>query len=980
MNFKRLISFSSSILVVLSIPILISLQVNKGSESVEKLHAAEWKLDLSDDWASQVLKNMSNEEKLGQFIVACAEGNSGPEHLQRLESSAVKGEIGGLLFVSGEKSNLIRVIRQFQSKVKIPLFIGLDTELDAEKNVFDNSRFPLAYSLGAAGDLALTERMAAMVAQEFQSMGVHLNFSTSADVYKQSDLDYNVERSFGENPKKVAEQTKAFVKGLESNGSFSCLKHFPGMGSARQLTSDPFPVVASTLKTLEGIDFYPFREGIDAGASGILIGNFSVPALDESGAIASESKQIITETLRKKMGFKGLVISEQLRKNVSSNLRDESLHAVRAFEAGCDLILVSEERIPSVVSALRNKIGKGGVTQNELDARCLKILRTKYDFVVKPKAAKSFTAGEVKQAKNEVYEKAVTVVNNEHDLLPLKRLNQRIALVSIGSHARSFQQSIALFADVEYHHYFSMRQAVTEFQKVKKNYDLVITSLHAGLEEEIQAASFGDKWQDYKRLFPEKTKEIVVLFGNHSMLKQAVNANGIAAIVLGYENNSFSHLATAQLIFGAVPASGRLPYTINERYPREKGIALESSGRLKFSMPEELGIAPEKLLEIDKIAQNGVLKGAFPGCQIVVAVEGKIIYRKSFGTFTFESNDSIHDNAIFDIASVSKIAGSTAGIMKLQTEGKFSLRDKLGAVLPEKEMNKEFSSIVLRDMMAHQAGLVAWIPFYKKTLKNGSLNPVIYASEKSNDFTGEVAENIWIKKGYSDTILRQILASPLGSKKYLYSDLGYYFIQQIIEKKSGKKLHEFLHEELYEPMGLRFLRYQPKKHFALKDIVPTENDKVFRKQLVKGYVHDPGAAMMGGVGGHAGLFSNATDLASLMQVFLNKGMYGNVRYFSNDVVEEYTKAQFAGNRRGAGFDRPNTGGGGPCHASASELSFGHSGFTGTFVWADPAQQINYVFLSNRVCPDQENWKIRDMHIRTEIQGIIYQVVASRKKK
>jgi len=306
--------------------------------------------------------------------------------------------------------------------------------------------------------------------------------------------------------------------------------------------------------------------------------------------------------------------------------------------------------------------------------------------------------------------------------------------------------------------------------------------------------------------------------------------------------------------------------------------------------------------------------------------------------------------------------------------GKFSLSNKLKDYIPEVTGYGSYGSILIRDMMAHQAGLTAWIPFYKRTLKNGELNPAIYSKEKKTGFETQVAQDIWIKDSYADSIYKQILATPLGPKNYEYSDLGYYFIKKIIEKQSGKSYQQFLMDELYIPMGLRSMRYHPRMYFSLKDIAPTENDKVFRKQLIHGYVHDPGAAMLGGVGGHAGLFSNATDLASMMQMILNKGNYGNHSYLNPEVVEEYTKAQFPGNRRGAGFDCPASSGGGPCHESASLVSFGHSGFTGTLVWSDPEYQVNYVFLSNRVCPDQDNWKIRDMNIRTEIQRVIYEAI------
>jgi CubicO group peptidase (beta-lactamase class C family) len=280
--------------------------------------------------------------------------------------------------------------------------------------------------------------------------------------------------------------------------------------------------------------------------------------------------------------------------------------------------------------------------------------------------------------------------------------------------------------------------------------------------------------------------------------------------------------------------------------------------------------------------------------------------------------------------------------------------------------------------MAHQAGLTPWIPFYKRTLKSGMPDQSLYSSSKREGFTQQVAKDVYIRNTYTDSIYEQILQTPLGQKKYEYSDLGYYFIKKILEKESGQLFENYLNEQIYSPMGLRSMCYRPLQRFGLNEIMPTEDDKTFRRQLIRGYVHDPGAAMLGGVGGHAGVFSNATDLASLMQLFLNKGFYGNVVYIDPSIIEEYTKSQFPGNRRGAGFDRPSVNGGGPCYSAASQLSFGHSGFTGTLVWADPKYEINFVFLSNRVCPDQGNWKIRDMNIRTEIQRVIYEAVIEAK--
>jgi CubicO group peptidase (beta-lactamase class C family) len=315
----------------------------------------------------------------------------------------------------------------------------------------------------------------------------------------------------------------------------------------------------------------------------------------------------------------------------------------------------------------------------------------------------------------------------------------------------------------------------------------------------------------------------------------------------------------------------------------------------------------------------------------------------------------------------------------LNWKSKFDLNKSLGDYIPEVTGKSGYGSIVIREMMAHQAGLTPWIAFYKRTLKNGQLNPEIYSNEQKDGFDLKVADGIFMKRSYVDSMYAQITRTSLGVKKYEYSDLCYYFTQKILEKQIGIGQDNYLLENIYKPMGLRYARYSPLNYFDKSNIVPTERDMNFRKQLLHGTVHDPGAAMLGGVAGHAGLFCNATDLASIMQVFLNKGNYGGMQFFDNKTTTDFTKQQFAGNRRGAGFDRPNASGGGTCDKLASQQSFGHSGFTGTLAWADPKDKVIFIFLSNRVHPDQDNWKLRDMGIRTDIQRVVYEAINSRKK-
>jgi beta-N-acetylhexosaminidase len=408
---------------------------------------------------------------------------------------------------------------------------------------------------------------------------------------------------------------------------------------------------------------------------------------------------------------------------------------------------------------------------------------------------------------------------------------------------------------------------------------------------------------------------------------------------------------------------------------------LQESELLSIATPEELGIESAVLNEIDSIANHGIEQKAYPGCQILVAVDGKIIYRKSFGNTMYEGGEPVRNDHIYDIASVTKIASSTLALMRLQTLNQFSLDKKLKDYIPE-VVNEEFGNVLLRDMMAHRAGFTAWIPFYKKTLDKGELNSKYYRKKQEKGFDLEVAKDIWIRNDYADSIYKRIVDSGITpGHHYEYSDLGYYFVKKIVEKQTGKRNDVFVTDEIYKALGLKNIGYFPQTFASLGRIVPTENDLAFRKQLIHGYVHDPGAAMLGGAGGHAGLFSNSTDLAAIMQLFLNKGKVGNKQLLASEVVDEFTKVQVTGNRRGAGFDKPTLSRkNGPCCDEASAESFGHSGFTGTFAWADPKYKINYVFLSNRVHPSADVNKLAKLGIRTEIQKIIYKAVLKRKQK
>jgi len=454
------------------------------------------------------------------------------------------------------------------------------------------------------------------------------------------------------------------------------------------------------------------------------------------------------------------------------------------------------------------------------------------------------------------------------------------------------------------------------------------------------------------------------------------DAGNVEAFIMSYEDSDLAQQYAAQLIFGSFPANGKLPVNASEYFPLGIGFSTKTTNNFKYTIPLESGLINDTLEIIDSIVFDGIDKQAFPGCQIFIAKNNKVVFNKTYGYHTYKNKEKVKVTDMYDLASITKVAASTLALMKLYEDSLIHVDSTLECYLPGLDStNKE--DIIIREMMAHQARLKDWIPFYSQTMKKGEYLPGYYSANMSSDYPVQVAKDLYMIPNYRDSILLKIAESKLRSKsKYKYSDLGYYYLQKIIDSVSGTTLDTFVYNKFYKPMGLASVCYLPLNKHSMKDVVPTEMDTYFRKQNIHGYVHDPGAAMIGGVAGHAGLFANTNDLARLMQMLLQKGQYNGVRYINEATIDEFTKPQFPTNenRRGIGFDKPQKAigkGGGPTCNAASVNTFGHTGFTGTAVWVDPDHQLIYVFLSNRVYPDGENYKLIKMNIRTNIQKLIY---------
>ncbi len=935
-------------------------------------------LELSDTWADSVMKRMSREQKIAQFFMVAAYSDSRNNEKEIL-SWVEKHGIGGVIFFQGDTASQKAMTLRLQAKSTVPLLVGMDAEWGPAMRLSDSRKFPFQLTMAAAFDEKLTKELAYWIGRECADLGVHLNFAPVADINTNPKNPIIGFRSFGENPRTVAAQTVAFVEGMEHAGVMACVKHFPGHGDTDKDSHHDLPLVRLTLKQFEAINFLPFVRSIQAGVSSVMVAHLETPALDSLTKASSLSSIVIKDILQGNLQFEGLVISDALNMKAVSDRFGKKEVVVRAFLAGNDILLFPES-IGDAIAAIAQEVEKGTISEKELNARCKKVLKAKYWALQKQKKSKRISADEHVQIDiliRKTIAQAVTVLKNETSVLPLRDLSAPTAIVVLGENSDLVESRLLDYIDAPIFR-VENKASLEQLKSKLAPFSRVLTVFVA--KHNWHSKSFGlpDFWKDYVLKMSPNQEQIALFLGNPYALVGENVVNKFDGFVLAYENSEYAQDIAPQILLGAMPARGKLPFTLNN-LARESGSVYEANGRLQFVMPEEIGVYPEDLKRIDEIALKGIRENAYPGCQIVAAKDGKVFYRKNFGHLDYSKKQVVNDETLYDLASITKIAASTLSLMKLADEGVLDVSKRLVDYLPERVTGTNHQNLVLKNILTHQAGFTPWIPFWKKTMAGNDFRADVYSMESMEGFSRKVANGLYIKDDYRDSMFATMFAHSVNpGQGYKYSDLGYYFMQEIIENYSARTLDQYVMRTYYAPMGLA-MRYNPLDVFTKDNIAPTEDDKLFRKQLIHGFVHDQGAAMVGGVAGHAGVFSNATDLAALMQMLLNGGHYGGVQYLSKAVIDEFTKCQFCGsNRRALGFDKPVKGGGGPTCDLASAQSYGHSGFTGTITWADPVTGINYVFLSNRVHPDAENKKLITMGTRTEIQKVIYQAF-NRKK-
>ncbi len=940
-------------------------------------------------WADSVLNTLTRDERISQLIMVAAWSNKDSAHIKEIRKLIQDWGIGGVCFFQGGPVRQAALTNDYQALSKVPLMVGIDGEWGLAMRLDSTVRFPRQMTLAAIKDTALIYQMGKEIARECRLMGIHVNFAPDADVNNNPLNPIIGSRSFGDNPNDVFNRSLLYMQGMQDENVLATGKHFPGHGNADTDSHLALPIISQNRAALDSVELYPFRKLIDAGIGSMMVAHLNVPALDTTPGIPSTlSSKIVTGLLKNEMGFKGLVFTDALNMKGVSSLYKPGVVDKLALLSGNDVLLYCED-VHKAVEEIHLAVENCEITQEEIDERAKKVLMVKYwtglnnyrpiDTV---DLFNRINSPEALLLQRKIYNQTVTVLSNEDSLIPFHTKDTlRIASVVIGDKKdNAFQDQLKMYANVECFAEdkdapLSMYTALFSYLS---NYDYIILSLHGTTMK--AATNFGiptivSRFVD-SVLMTYKT--VFVDFGNSYTLTRFQNLKKAKAVILGYEDFPLAHQIVAQSIFGGISSSGKLPVNVSPEFSRYQGINTLSPIRLEYSIPEAAGMSSEKLTVIDSLVSNAIANGAFPGCQVLVARHGKVIYNKAFGTKTYNSMDTVKINDLYDIASITKIAGTALATMKLYDMKKINLNHPLSKYYTKlKSTNKK--SLLIKEILAHQAGLVSWIPFYKQTMKDSTYIDGIYNKQKSDQFSIRVSDSLYMNHDYTDSLLKWIVNSPVtATGKYMYSDLGPILMKLTTEKLTNQPFDQFLNKTFYKPLGLSSLTFKPRENFNLKNIVPTENDRVFRKQLIRGDVHDPAAAMMGGVSGNAGLFGTANDLAIIMQMLLNKGSYGGITYLNSSTVDLFTKQQYPqnNNRRGLLFDKPepDTTKSSPCCKEASLSTFGHQGFTGTCAWADPENQLIYIFLSNRVNPDATNDKMVKLNVRTNIQSAIYQAI------
>lgn len=949
----------------------------------------------ANKWVDSVFNTLNEDEKIAQLMIVRLSSIDGASrkpvfYEKEVRDAILKYNIGGICLFQGGPQKQASLINGLQSIAKTPVLISIDGENGLGMRMDSVAGLPRQMMMGAVEDPSLIYEYGRLVGEQCKRMGIHINYAPVVDINNNPANPVINDRSFGEDKHKVALFGIQYMRGMQEVGVMACAKHFPGHGDVAVDSHYDLPLINKSRKELDSLELYPFRQLIKAGVGSIMVAHLSIPAIDNTPNRASSiSYKNVTGLLRNELDYSGLILTDALEMKGVSKYSSPAEVSVQSLIAGNDMLCLPGD-IPGSINNIKDAVKENRLSWADIDKHVKKVLLTKYQHglsAVKP-IELDHLAEDLNRRSEEmtrlIAENAITVLKNEDQaIFPLRR-GKRVAYVGVGlTEDNEFARYVKkeFDAQVYYFDYKMGEEKVSPLlEQMQTKYDVVIIGVHN--YSRFPAKDFGISASAVSLIkqLQQQYRTITMTFGNPYAIKNICDSKILVAC---YENSDVVQRTAGDLLAGRFIAKGKLPVTVCEAFKYGDGIV--PLRLLPSVRPFDLGFNSAKLLSIDSIVTDAIKNQAIPGAVTLVAKDGKIVYERAFGYQGYDSLEPVYPETIYDLASVTKIMATTLSVMKLYEEGKLNIYGTLGDYLPwTKGSNKARLSI--SNILLHQAGLKAWIPFYRETVgvsKPGAFGNVIYSPKPDSLYAVRVAENMYMRRDWTDTIYKRILDSHVGPQGvYLYSDLDFIFLGKVVEAITGMPLYEYVQKTFYDPLKLKSIGFNPREHFPLYNIAPTETDFSFRMQLIRGDVHDPGAAMMGGVAGHAGLFSDAYDVAVLCQTLLNGGKFNGIQFFKKSTIDLFTKYHGA-NRRGFGFDKPEK----DTHGnhghyptlSASPLTFGHTGFTGTCVWVDPQYNLVFIFLSNRVYSNGDAARFNRMNIRPKVHETIYQALLSNQR-
>jgi beta-glucosidase-like glycosyl hydrolase/CubicO group peptidase (beta-lactamase class C family) len=973
---------------------------------ISRIHAQRSTSLTVDAWVDSVFRTLSPDEKIAQLMVIRLSGIDPTTHHALFFDSVVedavrKYNVGGVCTFQGDPVAQAERINHLQGIAKTPILFCIDAENGLGMRMDSVQGLPRQMMLGATSDTGLIYRYGRLVGGQCKRIGIQVNYAPVVDINNNPDNPVINDRSFGEDKQKVAEFGIQYMRGLQDVGVMACAKHFPGHGDVSVDSHLDLPVINKDRKQLDSLELYPFRQLFAAGVGSVMIAHLYIPAIDKTpNRATSLSYENVTRLLRKQLHYQGISFTDALEMKGVTKFYPDGDAAVQSLIAGNDMLCLPGD-VALSIEKIKIAIREKKLRWAAIDARVKRVLAAKYAYGLaewRPVNLAHLTADlneGVSEMRREVAKNALTLLRNGDSAIfpllpspigpeaitahhPIKK--KRIAYVGMGltaENAFSGRMREDYGADVYLFDYnLDSVKAVAALELLTNRYDAVVIGLHNYARYPARNFLISDPAAWLLGKLQEKERCVTMVFGNPYAIRNSCPAKVLVAC---YEDDSVTQQVAADLLNGKFTPGGHLPVTVCPEYRVGAGI-MGPYRALPATDPLTVGMDPARLNKIDAICEEAIEKQAAPGCVVLVARDGKIAYEKAFGNMTYDRKEPVYTETLYDMASCTKICATTMATMKLYDEGRLDLQKTLGDYLPWVR-GSDKDSLKLWDILLHQAGLVADVVFYKEvvdTTKDENPMPGIFNTQPDSLHGVRVAENLYLRNDWRDTMNLRIAQSVLGPKKYVYSDNDFILMGEIVEAITGMTLDEYVRKTFYDPLGMTSTGFLPRERFPLGRIAPTALEPIFRHQLLRGDVHDPGSAMFGGVAGHAGLFSDAYDLAILEQMLLDGGTLNGRTYLKKSTIDFFTAYHSEISRRALGFDKPEKDNAHlpkpyPC-LSASPETFGHTGFTGTCVWVDPKYDLVFIFLSNRVNPVDTNPKLSGLNIRGRIQETVYEAM------